>query len=151
MDERIRFVLRRVAVRENGAYGVLLDCNHTDPITGDDLPFAVTMERTYAPVPMARRLEHYVKIQPGVYTCRRGRYNRGGYPTYDIEVPGREHIKFHMGNWETDLDGCPAIGESYEIIDNREAIAGSRGGFNEFMQRAGNVPGFKLRVIDVAR
>ena len=126
------FTLKRVAVLPDGARGVLL-CR--------DIPFAVTMERTYDD------LHRAVKIPPGMYNCTRSRYFRGGYDTFEIHVPGHSRILFHKGNWETDSEGCVLIGESFARLKDKEAIADSSGGFGEFMALAQGVDSFSLTVI----
>ena len=131
-----QFTLQRVAVGPEGAFGVLL---------ADGLPFALTLERTYdAPTGQS------VKIPAGRLRCKRSVYYKGGYPTYEIEVPGHTRILFHKGNWETDSEGCVLVGESFTELSGRPALGDSKGGFSEFMQRAGDAPDFLLEVRDPA-
>ena len=81
--------LLRLTRHARGAFGVLIDMRL-------GLPFAVTVERTYATKHNAR----VTKIPPGIYTLFKDRYNKGGYDTWGISVPNHTHIKFHKGNWE---------------------------------------------------
>lgn len=114
------FELVRVEVRKEGAFGVL---KH------DGVPFAVTLERTYDP-------DNAVKIPPGTYTCNRTRFNRGGYDTYQIPVPGHDLIKLHIGNTEMDSDGCVLVAKGWGTFGGQPGIGSSRLGFEEFMALA---------------
>lgn len=131
------FRLLRVAKRKEGAFGVLIDLR-------DYYPFAVTLERTYD----TQYNAFITKIPAGVYECFRDRYHRGNYDTWGIRVPNHEQIKFHKGNWETDLDGCPAIGEQYEVMAGRQAVAQSHKGFTEFMARTQGFDAFEIEVFE---
>ena len=123
--------VKRVALLEEGCFGVILHLG---------VPFAVTLERTFG-------LD--TVIPAGVYDCVARRYNRGGYETFEITgVIGHSLLLFHKGNWETDLQGCVAIGESFAVLDGRLAIAQSGDGFAEFMRKVGDLPTFKVEFED---
>jgi hypothetical protein len=77
------------------------------------------------------------KIPPGNYICTRGRYNKGGYETYEIPVPGHTQIKFHKGNYLHETDGCILVGSIHEEIDSR-ALFGSAAAMKRFMTLAGD-------------
>jgi uncharacterized protein DUF5675 len=113
------FQLRRVAILNDGAFGVLMQ---------NGVPFAVTLERTYEP-------GNTVKIGNGFHECRRSRYNKGSYDTYEIEVPGHSRILFHKGNTELHSDGCVLVAESFAVLGDKPGVALSAEGFNEFMKR----------------
>ena len=125
-------VIKRVAILEEGAFGVMLFLG---------TPFSVTLERTFddgRPV-----------IPAGRYVCKPRRYNRGGYQTYEITgVEGHSLLLFHKANWETDLEGCVGIGESFETLDGRLGIAQSSKGFIEFMEKVGDLPTFSVEFQD---
>lgn len=124
------FELIRVKVINSGAFGVL--CHN-------DVPFAVTLERTYDP-------DNQVKIQPGPHRCFRSRYNRGGYDTFEIEVAGHSRILFHKGNVEAHSEGCVLVAESFSMMGDKPGVAMSGQGFEEFMKRAANYDSFTLEV-----
>ena len=86
--------------------------------------------------------EPYVSCIPeGMYRLRYGRYNLGGYNTYEfVEVPGRTLIKFHRGNTMDDLKGCIAVGKELGVVHDRWAVKNSTGAFAEFMEAMGGVP-----------
>ena len=73
-------------------------------------------------------------IPEGLYKLRYGRFNAGGYNTYEfVHVPGRTHIKFHRGNTLHDLKGCIAPGKTLGTIHDDWAVLNSTGAFSEFM------------------
>jgi len=128
------FEVVRVAVREPGAFGVLLH---------QGIPFATTLERTY-PLPGG---EQHVKIPEGLWTCVRTRYLRGGYSTYEVaKVPGHSRLLFHKGNVEQDSEGCVLVGSGYGVLLSQPAVVQSAAGFAEFMRRAAGIEHFVLRV-----
>ena len=124
------FQLKRVKIISAGAFGVLIH---------NDVPFAVTLERTYDP-------GNTVKIGNGFHECHRSRYNKGGYDTFEITVPGHDRILFHKGNVELHSDGCVLVAESFAVFGDKPGVALSAEGFSEFMKRAGNVDSFTLEV-----
>jgi len=132
----MRMTLQRVSVRREGAFGVLLNERM--------IPFAVTLERTYDELDESGEVS--TKIAPGVYKCSRSYFNRGGYPTYEIEVPGHSRILFHKGNVENDADGCVLVASSFGELRGEDAIIASAAGFAEFMRRASNYNAFELEV-----
>ena len=125
-------VLKRISVHKEGAFGVLLF---------DGIPICVTLERTYDDQAKV------VKIPPGTYQCKRSRYHRGGYDTFEIHVPGHSRILFHKGNVETHSEGCVLLGEQYGVLNGRPAILQSGVAFDEFMAKTKDVDVFDLHVI----
>lgn len=124
------FQLVRVKIIDAGAFGVL--CHN-------DVPFAVTLERTYEP-------GNTVKIGEGFHECHRSRYNRGNYDTFEITVPGHDRILFHKGNTELHSEGCVLVAESFAVLGGKPGITLSADGFAEFMKRAVEVDSFTLEV-----
>lgn len=124
------FQLKRVAILNSGAFGVLM---------ANGIPFAVTLERTYDP-------DNSVKIGAGPHSCTRSRYNKGGYDTFEIEVPGHDRILFHKGNTELHSEGCILIAESFAMFGDKPGVALSKDGFEEFMRRAAGMDSFTLEV-----
>lgn len=118
--------VRRVALLEEGCFGVLLYLG---------VPFAVSIERTFD--------DGNPIIPAGTYNCTARRYNRGGYETFEITgVAGHSLLLFHKANWETDLEGCVGVGESFAVLNGKLAIAQSGEGFAEFMRKVGDMPSF---------
>lgn len=123
------FELRRVAIREDGAFGVLLY---------EGRPFAVTCERTFE--------NNRIVVPFGKSRCKRDFYHAGGYPTYEIIVPGHSLVKFHKGNKEEHSQACVLVAESFAEFGGKTFIADSKGGFEEFMRLAAGVKEFDLVV-----
>ena len=106
-------------IHEEGAFGML--CGN------DGLPFAVTLERTFE--------NQRVVIQDGVHIAKKTKYLKGGYETFEIEVPGHDRVLLHKGNVETDSLGCVLIGEAFENIEGKPGISQSSHGFTEFWEK----------------
>lgn len=130
------FILQRVAVRPEGAFGVLLQT--VGPKDNIGVPFAVTLERTYDH-PNGRQM---VKIPIGRWGCARTHFHRGGYDTYEIIVPGHTRLLFHKGNVEAHSDGCVLVGESFTEV----GVAASAVGLAQFLSRVGGRAEFELEV-----
>lgn len=124
--------LKRVAIVDDGAFGVLLF---------DDIPICLTVERTYA-----AGQSQTVKIPSGRLLCLRSTYYKGGYPTFEIIVPGHNRILFHKGNIEDDVDGCVALGEKFGTLSGKPAVLQSGAAFATFMNRLEGVNEFYLEV-----
>lgn len=123
------FALKTVAVREDGCFSALL---------ADGRPFAVTCERTFD--------ERKTVIGNGIFRCIKTVFERGGYPTFEIVVPGHSRVLFHRGNVETDSLGCVLVAESFAVIGGQTAVADSKGGFDEFWGLAKGFDEFDLLV-----
>jgi hypothetical protein len=73
-------------------------------------------------------------IPEGKYPMMLGRYNRGGYPAYEVlGVPGRSLIKIHIGNTIDDVVGCIAPGTRLGYLRGKWAVTSSRAAFARFM------------------
>lgn len=131
-DHSRRMELVRVSVGNDGAFGVLIHSNY---------PFAVTLEPTYT----ERR---HIKIPPGRWKCRKSFFHRGGYRTFEVEVPNHSRILFHRGNVEPDTDGCILVAKSFGWLRGRAAILDSRKGFAEFLGLTKDWPDFDLFVFE---
>lgn len=125
----MEFQLATVAVRTDGAFSAFLY---------EGRPFAVTCERTFENLRTV--------IGNGRFKCRKTRYHRGGYDTFEIMVPGHSRVLFHRGNTELDSLGCVLVAESFSLLDGVTGIGDSRGGFNEFWNLAKGVDEFDLVV-----
>jgi hypothetical protein len=72
-------------------------------------------------------------IPEGVYPIRPSIF-KYKYPTYEIIVPGRSSIKFHIANTIDDLQGCVGIGAGFGIVNGKFAVINSTIAFHEFMK-----------------
>lgn len=102
-------ILRRLDVTDHGVFGHL-------EMEGFD---CVTLER------------HDTLIPEGTYkvTLYDSPKNKRQVPL--IHVPGRQFIEIHAANWETQLEGCIAVGENREGY----AIEHSKDTFNQMMSK----------------
>lgn len=129
----VRMEIKTITIREDGCYSVLL---------WDGRPFAVSVERTFD--------DNRVVLPAGTFLCKRGGHRLGNgipFETFEITgVEGHTGVLFHKGNWETDSEGCVLVGESFATLAGREAIAGSKGGFNELLKLVEGLNEFYVQV-----
>lgn len=93
-------------------------------------------------------------IPEGRYPLVPGRYNRGGYATWELrDVAGvptpdgkptwRSLIKIHRGNTIRDTRGCILLGKSLGVLGAQWAVTNSTGAHHDFMDAmAGADPAF---------
>ena len=130
--------LKRIASRNDGTFGVLLD---------NGFPFAVTAERPWLDNMIGKSC-----IPAGEYVCRRVDSPKFGNTWEVTGVRGRTQILFHKGNIEDDSRGCILVGESFGIwSDGRCMIERSGDGFMEFLHRTSRIMTFDLSVTDAER
>ena len=132
MNDDITVLLERFAWTPMGVFGRLMipefEC--------------FTVER-----PWRNNIPQESCIPLGTYDLRLGRYNRGGYPAYElIDVPNRSLIKIHRGNTSTDVIGCIALGQRLGWINGQWAVTGSRRAFDDFMSAMDNVPHSRIQI-----
>lgn len=122
--------------RDEGCFGVLFD--------GDGKEFAVFLMRTFDDdkAPNGQR----VVVGPGEFVCKKSKYHKGGYETFEIIVEGHTKVLFHKLNWESQSEGCMGVGESFEVIDGKYGIAQSGKGFEEFWEKYKQFDQFILEV-----
>lgn len=127
--------LKTVAIRPDGCFSVMLWVGR---------PFAVSVERTFD----AGEAEHgkRIVIPAGVHRCRRSKYFKGGYDTYEIEIAGHTRVLFHKGNLEQHSEACVIVAESFGTLSGQTAVLNSKGGFDEFMALANGVEEFDMEV-----
>lgn len=98
-------------------------------------------------------------IPAGRYLCKRRRYHKGGYDTWEItDVPGRDAILFHKGNTEEDLQGCVALGMNLGVLNVTDedtgfavpklAVTNSKGAFTIFMVHTSKLDAFYVEITD---
>lgn len=142
----MQFQLRRVAIRPDGAFGVLLH---------EGQPICVTIERTYPagdldnPGPVGGG--EYPKILPGTYRCTRTTFYHGKpapYETYEILVKGHSRLLFHKAATENDLDGCVGLGSSFGAVAGATAVLFAPAGLGAFLMAANGEVEIELVVSD---
>jgi hypothetical protein len=128
--------LKSIARRPDGMWSVL--CADEGPQV-DPRPYATTVERTFDD-------ELRTVLGNGRFLCKKTKYIKGGYPTFEILVPGHSRVLFHRGNKELDSEGCVCIGENFAFVDGVTAVGDSRGGFAEFWSLVKDLDEFELVV-----
>ena len=84
-------------------------------------------------------------IPIGTYECRPRMYHRGGYPAIEVcDVPDRDYILFHIGNYVRNSRGCILVNSDISGGDVGLRGTGSRKAFNKFMEYFGQ--GFELEI-----
>lgn len=88
-------------------------------------------------------------IPVGEYPLKLGRYNRGGYPAYELQnVPGRSLIKIHIANTMDDLLGCIGVGTDTGFVANRWAVTSSTDALRLFMDAMDGAPDATIRIFN---
>lgn len=121
---------------DRGTYGIFINSR---------VPFAVSLE-----LPWKDNKRSYSCIPPQEYRCELHNSDSRGEVYRILDVPGRDGVLIHSGNFLSDTKGCILIGESYEAIFKKlerrmePGIAGSKKGLNELLNLCGSE--FKLIV-----
>lgn len=107
----------------------------------------VDVERAwYAVEPRADA--EYPRIPAGTYPLSLDRYHKGGYPAYEIEVPGRSRILIHAANLASELWGCVAPGNYLGFLGDQLAVIGSRSALKGFMAAMRGLSQDRIIVLD---
>lgn len=78
-------------------------------------------------------------IPTGVYQCKIVQSPKFGAVYQVMDVPGRENILIHKGNFggtaplKSDIQGCILLGNAIGEIGGQRALLSSRDAFNRFM------------------
>lgn len=93
----------------------------------DDIPQLVTLEDAW------RNNETNISCIPeGRYKIYRVNSPRFGKTFTVNDVPQRDLIRFHWGNYDADTNGCILVGLKFGV-EKRPSIAQSQAGFKRFM------------------
>ncbi len=104
---------------------------------------------------VARTLEHSYDNKPklygGEFTCKRSMHRLRGmthdFETFQImDVKDHTNILFHVGNWNSDSDGCILLGEGIASSSKGQMITASKQAFAEFMELTKGLESFTLIV-----
>lgn len=124
--------LTRSAFESYGVFGLLSNQVANEPV-------CMTLEHAF-PQPGGRYLP---AVPSGTYTCQRRYSPEFGYDVFQImDVPGHTYIEIHIGNFNSDTQGCICVGQSR--ID--KMITLSRLTFAKFMGLQNGVNQFTLIV-----
>lgn len=133
--------LTRQKSTEDGVFSIL---------TKDGTAIAYTLEHAY---PTESGL-YCAKIPLGTFTCVRGQHQLHSmthpFTTFEVtNVSGHSNLLFHVGNYNSDSDGCILLGSSmfYDVDNGREMIIHSRDSFDKFMEMMVGIDSFTLVVV----
>ena len=126
----MKLYLHRTSIVADGAFGVLKE--------ESGKPICLTLEHTFENLRTV--------ITPGNYTCIRTQYYKGGYPTFEIQVPGHSRVLFHKGNTEDDSEGCVLLGTTLGRLKDKAAVLQSAPAYAAFWGVVKNWPQFELEV-----
>ena len=88
-------------------------------------------------------------IPAGKYTITKGNSPRFGPDTWQVmDVPGRTHILFHVGNFSNDVVGCIAVGT--DLLGQLEGVGKSRAAMERFDKALESYDEQKLEIVEDA-
>lgn len=131
--------LKRSGYLKTGIFGLILD-------SATGIQHFVSLEHAYA---AGAGFTYVPKIPAGAYLCRRGMHQlehmTEPFETFEVvNVPGHSNCLFHVGNYNSDSQGCILVGEA---LANDEMITNSREAFEDFMSLQQGLDEFQLAVI----
>jgi hypothetical protein len=126
----VTYTLLRVNKNNLCTFGVMKDEN--------DQPFIVTLE-----LPDKDNIQLISCIPEGLYTAIRYMSPKRGYEVFELQdIPNRDAIEVHIGNYPSNTDGCILVG--LEFGDH--SIGSSKLAFDKFMNKLGGVNMFTLKI-----
>lgn len=129
MKRIITLVRPRDCQGDRGTFGIFIN---------GKVPFAVSLE-----LPWKDNKRNFSCIPPLSYACKLFNSDSRGEAYRIFDVPGRDSVLIHSGNFLSDTKGCVLIGESYEDIFNKltrrkeSGIANSKKGLSELVNLCG--------------
>jgi hypothetical protein len=66
--------------------------------------------------------------------------------TFELSIPARTGILFHVGNTKDDFQGCIGLGKSLGVVNSKWAIQESGKAFAEFMEYLKDDQEFRLTI-----
>ncbi len=85
-----------------------------------------------------RNNENYVsRIPAKFYTAVPHESQSKGSVFWLLEVPGREKVYIHRGNWVENTEGCILLGTRFSRRGNQRMVAESHKAFNRFLKLVG--------------
>ena len=138
----MNLILQRKSIGPDGCFGEL--------ITDKGLFIAVTLEHAYPIDEEEVRL--YVKLRNGDYTCKKGMHKLHPedeeFETFEVtNVPGCVGILFHIGNFNSDSDGCILLGKQFGVYGKSgRMICDSKKALKDFLELQKECNEFTLKV-----
>ncbi len=128
----MKLILYRLRENTNGTFGVL--CN-------ENICICLTLERLWQ-----NNAPDVSCIPVGNYKCVRNHSEHFGEGFKVLNVPNRDDILLHSGNWMTDSKGCIILGHGFCVKNNQQALDMSTVAFGRFMELMKGLNEFELEV-----
>jgi len=132
----MELILKRITDNGKVTFGVLIENN---------IPFCVTLEN-----PWIDNKTDVSCIPVGTYICKRVNSPKYGNTFEITNVPNRTHVLLHSGNWARDTKGCILLAEQFEVLNGEPAVAQSKKGYTEFMNKVKDKDEFTLKIYNFA-
>lgn len=130
------FTLTRLDQDSDATFGQISD--------EEDRVLCVTLE-----LPWLGNLHDVSCIPAGTYVAQIRHSPKHGYDVYElVDVPHRENIEIHIGNFKHDSLGCILLGTTIAMMDEERCVMGSKAAFTRFMATLQGAPAFILTVVD---
>jgi hypothetical protein len=129
----ITYILLRVSSTDKCTFGILKDERN--------IPFLVTLE-----LPWLDNQHNVSCIPTGTYECFRENSPKHGIVFELRNVPDRQEVQVHIGNYPKDTLGCILVGQKYT---GEASIGESTLAFKTFMDKLEGVDKFTLKIIEV--
>jgi hypothetical protein len=126
----ITYILQRLSSNDICTLGVIKDEKNN--------PFMDTLE-----LPWLNNQHNISCIPTGIYNCARTIHPKHGEVFQVMDVPDRNDILIHVGNFPKDTNGCILVGLSFT---SEASIGESRIAFKKFMDRLDGVEKFTLKI-----
>lgn len=110
----------------------------------DDISIAATLE-----LPYKDNHPEVSSIPAGNYLCQRIISPHFGDVFKVMNVPNRQNILIHDGNYPTDTHGCIVVGEKMGNVNGSMQIINSRVGFKTLMDKLTKINEFNLTITEV--
>jgi len=123
--------LRRVIETSQGTLG---------QFTFEDRSTLFTMER--------QSVGEHPRIPAGLWEMKLDTYHKGGYPAYQIIVPGRDRILIHAANLASELLGCIAPGKALGFLTGQLAVLQSQLALRMLMEKLNGATSDYLTIHD---
>lgn len=134
----MNLLLKRNDFGPAGIFGVLSSVDESFQV-------ALTLEHSYAG--KGDPITYIPKLPPGEYLCVKGMHKLANmsqpFETFEVtNVPGHTGILFHVGNYNSDSQGCILLGATRM----QYAVTMSKHTFDNFMKLQAAVESFILSV-----
>lgn len=136
----MNFTLKRTSATKFGVFGQL-------EFDGTEELYCMTLEHAYP----GSNGTFVPKIPTGIYRCVKGSHQLHSmdkpFIAFELQdVPGHSNILIHMGNYNSDSEGCILVGKKPAQCEQGRMIASSVEQFKSFMQLQSACSEFMLTI-----